>query len=53
MKHMLQDEQSRHKCMDAFGFQPQNEVTGFLFAAAKERTKTVAVSYTHLRAHET
>lgn len=50
MKHMLQDEQSRHKCMDAFGFQPQNEVTGFLFAAAKERTKTVELLGGHAAA---
>ena len=47
---MLQDEQSRHKCMDAFGFQPQNEVTGFLFAAAKERTKTVELLGGHAAA---
>ena len=50
MKHMLQDEQSRHKCMDAFGFQPQNEVTGFLFAAAKERAKTVELLGGHAAA---
>ena len=41
MKHMLQDEQSRHNRMDALGFQPQNQVARLFLAAAEKFAKTV------------
>ena len=41
MKYVLQNEQPRHQRVNALGFQPQNQVAGRLFAAAKERAQRI------------
>lgn len=41
MKYVLQNEHPRHQRVNALGFQPQNQVAGRLFAAAKERAQRI------------